>query len=141
MHCSTILMLYIIVYLPRAIHCSCQQVVLPKIGNDAWCPTKDNLSKLEITKMHKNHIMLSFNKPLSLVRVSTPRVSSSNASRWTMTRRSSSISAVRSIISGGASTDQLQHEMATLSDAERHELLANATPLQVSAEETLATLE
>ena len=60
-----------------------------------------------ITKMHKKHIMLSFNKPLSLVRVSTPRVSSSNASRWTMTRRSSSISAVRSSISGGASTDQL----------------------------------
>ena len=55
MHCSTILMLYIIVYLPRAIHCSCQQVVLPKIGNDAWCPTKDNLSKLE-----KRHRLLRF---------------------------------------------------------------------------------
>ena len=48
-------MLYIIVYLPRAIHCSCQQVVLPKIGNDAWCPTKDNLSKLE-----KRHRLLRF---------------------------------------------------------------------------------
>ena len=56
MHCSTILMLYIIVYLPRAIHCSCQQVVLPKIGNDVWCPTKDNLSKLE----KKRHRLLRF---------------------------------------------------------------------------------
>ena len=49
MHCSTILMLYIIVYSPRAIHCSCQQVVL---RDDVWCP---NLSKLE-----KRHRLLRF---------------------------------------------------------------------------------
>ena len=54
-----------------------------------------------------------------------------------MSRRSSNISAVRSIISGGAPADQLQHEMAALTDAERREL-ADTTPLQISAEETLA---
>ena len=48
------------------------------------------------------------------------------------------MSAVRSIISGGAPADQLQHEMATLTDAERQELATTATPLQVSAEDTLA---
>lgn len=55
-----------------------------------------------------------------------------------MSRRSSNMSAVRCIISGGAPDDQLQHEMAALTDMERQELLKAATPLQISAEETLA---
>ena len=37
--------------IPCTIHCTCQQVVLPEIGNDAWCPTKDDLPKLE--KRHR----------------------------------------------------------------------------------------
>ena len=48
------------------------------------------------------------------------------------------MSAVRSIISGGAPADQVQHEMATLTDAERKELVRTATSLQVSTEDTLA---
>ena len=48
------------------------------------------------------------------------------------------MSAVRCIISGGAAADQLQHEMAALTDMERRELLTAATPLHISAEEILA---
>ena len=49
------------------------------------------------------------------------------------------MSAVRPIISGGACADQLQHEMAAVTDAERQELLQDVrTPLQIPAEETLA---
>ena len=48
------------------------------------------------------------------------------------------MSAVRCIISGGAVADQLQHEMAALTDMERRELLTAATPIQISTAETLA---
>ena len=40
--------------------------------------------------------------PLSLVRVNSPRVSSSNASRWTIKRKSSQMSSVREFISSGS---------------------------------------
>ena len=63
---------------------------------------------------------------------------SSLASRWTKSRHSSHISAVWSIISGEAPADQLQHEMATFTDAERQELVTTATSLQVSTKDTLA---
>ena len=49
------------------------------------------------------------------------------------------MSAVRSIISGGACADQLQHEMAALTDTDRQKLLQDdRIPLQIPAEETLA---
>ena len=40
--------------------------------------------------------------PLSLVRVNSPRVSSSNASRWTIKIKSSQMSSVREFISSGS---------------------------------------
>ena len=49
------------------------------------------------------------------------------------------MSAVRTIISGGACADQIQHDVAAVTDAERQELLQDArTPLQIPVEETLA---
>lgn len=80
-----------------------------------------------------------FHKPLSLVRVTTPRVSSCDASRWTTRRRSSKLSAVRDVISGGGGSVQLQDELAVLTKEEREELLVSAaSPTQITPEETLA---
>ena len=81
----------------------------------------------------------SFCKPLNLVRVATPRVSSSHASRWTLKRRTSSMSSVRKFISGGEAAVQLQDEITVLTEEERQEILKSADCTnEISPEETLA---
>ena len=76
---------------------------------------------------------------MSLVRVPTPRVCSTDASCWTLRRRSGNMSTVRDTISGGAAAGQLKYELAVLTDAEWRELLAAADlPTLITPEETLA---
>ena len=76
---------------------------------------------------------------MNLVRVPTPRVCSTDASRWTLHRRSGNMSKVRDTIRGGAAAGQLKDELAVLTDAERRELLAAADrPTLITPEETLA---
>ena len=75
-------------------------------------------------------------KLLSLVRVVSTRVSSSNASRWTVRRRSGEMSSVREVISGGGAAAQLQDELTVLTDDERQELVVPVT--QIPLGETLA---
>ena len=62
---------------------------------------------------------------------------SSDASRWTVRRRSNELSSVRESISGGGASVQLQDELALLTDDERREFAAPVTQ-QISPEETLA---
>lgn len=76
-------------------------------------------------------------KPLSLVRVRSTRVSTDDASRWTVRHRSRQIASVRQVVSGGEATAQLQDEMAILSDDERKEIMKPVTTV-MTPEDTLA---
>ena len=70
------------------------------------------------------------------MRVVSPRVSSSEASRSTVRRRSSEMSSVREAISGGSATIQLKDELKTLTDDERKQILQPVC--HIIPQETLA---
>lgn len=60
------------------------------------------------------------------MRITTPAVDSSVASRWTLRLRSSEIGAVRDLISMGSSSAQLEYEVKMLTKTERESLLDSA---------------
>lgn len=70
---------------------------------------------------------------MSLVRVTTPRVDSSDASRRTLKRRSDELGNVRTLVSKGSSLEQLQNEVKTLTKMERESLLDQASIREMSA--------
>ena len=74
------------------------------------------------------------------MRVTTPRVDSKEASNKTLHRRTEEIGHVRSLISGGAVLEQLQHEVHALSKDDRLKLLQEVGLLKadVPADEGLA---
>lgn len=69
---------------------------------------------------------------MSLVRVTTPRVPSKEASTRTLKRRSNEISTVRDLVSKGASIEQLQYEVKTLTKEDREVLLDQAMVREAS---------
>ena len=79
---------------------------------------------------------------MSVLRVTTPRVDSSEASRRTLKRRSDEIGTIRDLVSKGASADQLQHEIKALTKEEREVLLdqamVRAATINIPDEEILA---
>ena len=67
------------------------------------------------------------------------RVPSSKACSKTLSRRSSQLSQLREVISGGESTVQLQSELSSLTKAEREEVLEGAhLPVVIPADSALA---
>lgn len=76
------------------------------------------------------------------MRITTPAVDSSAASRWTLRRRSSEIGVVRDIISKGSSSAQLEDEVKMLTKTERESLLDSAigdsSSVAIPAEDVLA---
>ena len=70
------------------------------------------------------------------MKVNSSSVSSAEASRWTLRRRSSQLSCLREYLSSGAPQSQLQDEV-TLSGKDRQELLKPVTAV-MSPEDTLA---
>ena len=74
---------------------------------------------------------------MSLLKVKPTRVSSAEASHWTVRRRSSEMSSVPDFISGGAASAQLQDELAILTESEKTELLKPA-PTKLSVADSLA---
>ena len=67
------------------------------------------------------------------------RVSSSEASSRTLRRRSQQLDRVREVVSGGSSTDQLQHEISHLSKESRDAILGEASlPIQIPVDHGLA---
>lgn len=74
---------------------------------------------------------------MSLLQVKTTKVNSAEASYWTVRRRSSEMSTVRNVISGGAAAAQLQDELTILTDGERRELL-KPVQARISPADTLA---
>ena len=77
---------------------------------------------------------------MSLVRVTSPRVESSEASPRTLKRRSNEIMLVRDIVSKGSSTEQLSHELQTLTKQDRERLLdlALSEPVIIPSGDVLA---
>ena len=76
------------------------------------------------------------------MRVTTPMVDSSVASRWTLKRRSNEMEYVRDIISRGSPLAQLQHEVTILSKSDRESLLDSVmgceNSVDIPADEVLA---
>ncbi len=56
-------------------------------------------------------------QPISLVRLTSPRVESRSASNRTLKRRSSELKMVRNVVSKGSPVEQLQYELKTLTKA------------------------
>ena len=85
---------------------------------------------------------ITFSLLATLVRVTTPTVDSSVASRWTFKRRSTEMEQVRDIISKGLPVAQLQYEVTTLSKVEREYLLdsgmGSENSVHIPADEVLA---
>lgn len=78
-------------------------------------------------------------QPLTMVRVANSRVPSSEASRWTLKRRTNTIAKVRSIESAGDSSAQLASEIKSLSKEEREQLLSEAQlPIYIPPDHALA---
>ena len=77
---------------------------------------------------------------MTLVKVSSPRIATSEASHWTVRRRTHEMSAIRDSISGGAAAAQLQDELSLLSETDRSELLdiTKCPPVELSSSDTLA---
>ena len=90
--------------------------------------------------MHMHMIkMLNNLQPITLVPVRGCRVSSSEASRRTLKRRTEQIGRIRSLSSGGDSTAQLRAEIKSLSKEEREELLQQAgLPVHIPIDHSLA---
>ena len=72
------------------------------------------------------YIYTFYLKPLSLMRVTSPRIASDEASRYTVRRRSNELAQVRDRLSGGASAFQHHDEMRVLSVEERQALLTSS---------------
>ena len=76
------------------------------------------------------------------MRVTTPRVDSSEASRRTLKRRSDELGKVRTLVSKGSSLEQLQNEVKCLTKMERESLLDQAkipeALAEIPAEDVLA---
>jgi hypothetical protein len=85
------------------------------------------------------HSCLLF-KPISLVKVTAPRVETSAASYKTVKNRSKEIGSFRSQVIGGKGKQrQLVDEMKGLTDGEREELLGIfSTKVSVTADDALA---
>lgn len=74
-----------------------------------------------------------------MVQVANCRVPSSEASKWTLRRRTNNIHRVRSISSGGENTAQLADEMKSLSREEKEKLLSEAKlPILIPTDHALA---
>ena len=74
---------------------------------------------------------------MSLLCVKPTKVSSADASHWTVRRRSHEMSSVREVISGGAAAVQLEDELAILTDDDKKELL-KPTATEISPADSLA---
>ena len=71
--------------------------------------------------------------------VSGCRVSSSEASSRTLRRRSLQLTQVREVVSGGCSTEQLQHDVAHMSKESREAILGEASlPVHIPVDHGLA---
>ena len=78
-------------------------------------------------------------QPITLVPISGCRISSSEASRRTLKRRTDDISRVRNIASGGESSAQLKAEIRSLTTEQREELLQRAQlPVVIPTDHALA---
>lgn len=78
-------------------------------------------------------------QPISFLRVTYPQVATPDASNSTVRRRSSEVALVRDVISGGASVEQLQDEVAALSSDERQQLLTSTEfSVSITTEDALA---
>ena len=78
-------------------------------------------------------------QPITLVPISGCRISSSEASRRTLKRRTDDISRVRTIASGGESSAQLKAEIRFLTTEQREELLQQAQlPVVIPTDHALA---
>ena len=78
-------------------------------------------------------------KPLQLVKVTAPRVGSSEASSKTVRNRSNQVHSYRDTLTGSEGSHQLLDEMKVLSQKERDHLLSVfSTPTCISAEDLLA---
>ncbi len=78
-------------------------------------------------------------QPITLVQVANCRVRSSDASKWTLKRRTEGISRVRSITSGGDTTAQMVAEYKSLSKEERAKVLQEAgLPITIPTDHSLA---
>ena len=78
-------------------------------------------------------------QPISLVPISGCRISSSEASRRTLKRKTDDISRIRNIASGGESSAQLKAEIRSLTMEQREELLQQAQlPVVIPTNHALA---
>ena len=78
-------------------------------------------------------------QPITLVQAPVPRVSSSDASKRTISRRTSMLSSIRELTSGGDSSSQLAAEIKALSKVDREALLQQASlPLVIPPSHALA---
>lgn len=84
-------------------------------------------------------ITLPSKQPITLVQVASCRVSSSEASKWTLKRRTESIKRVRSLTSGGDTTVQMAAEVKSLSKEEREKIILEAQlPIIIPTDHALA---
>ena len=99
--------------------------------------TVKHLSMISYEAHNNTLIHILLHKPMSLLRLKSTRLSSAQASRWTVRRRSNEIASVQEVISGGAAAVQLQAELSILTDDDRRELLKPPIT-EISPEDSLA---
>ena len=80
-----------------------------------------------------------YKQPLTLMKVPSCRVASSEASKATILRRSHQLARVRNTVSGGSSLVQLQSEIRCLTKEEGQDILKDANlPITIPANHVLA---
>ena len=90
-------------------------------------PTEGTVSnQYTVSKQLYECFSFVFQKHMTLVRVSSTRITTSDASHWTVRRRTNDMLAICESISGAAPAAQLQDELAVLSETDRREFLDTA---------------
>lgn len=106
------------------------------------CRSSSGKVSVVIHKMQLKIMKLIFvPKPISLVRVTTPRVESSSASNRTLKRRSSELELVRDVVSKGSPVEQLLYELKTQTKEDREAILDTAMgdeSITIPADQVLA---
>ena len=89
--------------------------------------------------MHPHFIYTIMVQPITLVKVGGCSVPSSEASKWTLKRRTEGMHRVRAITSGGDTTVQVAAEVKSLSKEEREEILQEVQlPIMIPTDHALA---
>ena len=112
--------------------------LFPSSGGHITC--RSSTGKVHTHTHTHGHLISIYLQPVSLVRITTPRVESRVASNRTLKRRSSEIEQVRDLVSKGSSMEQLKFEVKGLTKEERENLLdfALSSPLVIPCEDVLA---